>query len=66
MIGSQTEGLRRVQQDLQEALRGFDEYTEEALTMMLQAISASTAPYVPVDTSLDDILEHFANRAAGA
>lgn len=50
-VGIQVRGLKGAQDALNKAIKDVRIETEEMLVVMLQAISANTAPYVPVDTS---------------
>lgn len=50
-MGVQVTGLRAVQAEIDDALREVNVESEHMLSVMLQAIAANTAPYVPVDTS---------------
>lgn len=45
------QGLASAQAELDRAMKEIGQATEEMLTVMLMAISASTKPYVPVDTA---------------
>jgi hypothetical protein len=47
----QVTGLSSVQKALDDAMKGVKIESEEMLTVMLMAISANTAPFIPVDTS---------------
>tara|TARA_R110000782_G_scaffold226625_1_gene313431 strand:+ start:415 stop:816 length:402 start_codon:yes stop_codon:yes gene_type:complete len=47
----QVTGLNSVQKALDDAMKGVKIESEEMLTVMLMAISANTAPFIPVDTS---------------
>jgi hypothetical protein len=49
--GVSVKGIKAAQAALDEATRDVNIESEEMLAVMLQAISANTAPYVPVDTS---------------
>ena len=44
-------GLADAQRELNKAMKEINDESEEMLTVMLMAISANTAPYIPVDTS---------------
>lgn len=44
------QGLTSAQAALNDAMKDVNEVTEEMLVVMLMAISANTAPFVPVDT----------------
>ena len=44
-------GIQSAQTALNDAVKDIDIESEEMLTVMLQAISANTMPYVPVDTA---------------
>lgn len=50
-ISIKVKGLEKAQAALREAMREIEDETEEMIAVMLQAISANTMPYVPVDTS---------------
>lgn len=51
MVTIRVEGLKSAQAALDLATKDIKDSSEEMLTVILQGISASTMPYVPVDTS---------------
>jgi hypothetical protein len=61
----QVNGMKAVQNELRQKLRQVENATEEMISVMMMAISANTAPYVPVDTSALINSETRETRRAG-
>lgn len=50
-MGVTVSGIKAAQAALDSAINGVNVESEAMLSVMLQAISAATAPYVPIDTA---------------